>query len=67
MANFRPALIITLVFLGYLMWVEWQKDYGPKPLPTPAAHTAPVVTGPSGLDLPSVDEAATGEDHVHGR
>jgi YidC/Oxa1 family membrane protein insertase len=61
MANFRPALIITLVFLGYLMWVEWQKDYGPKPLPTPAAHTAPVVTGPSGLDLPSVDEAATGD------
>jgi YidC/Oxa1 family membrane protein insertase len=29
MANLRPVLLISLVFLGYLLWVEWQKDYGP--------------------------------------
>jgi YidC/Oxa1 family membrane protein insertase len=31
MANLRPVLIITLLFLAYLLWVEWQKDYGPQP------------------------------------
>lgn len=30
MANLRPMLLISLVFLGYLLWVEWQKDYGPQ-------------------------------------
>ncbi len=30
MANLRPALLISLVFLAYLLWVEWQKDYGPQ-------------------------------------
>jgi YidC/Oxa1 family membrane protein insertase len=30
MANFRPVLMVSLVFLGYMLWVEWQKDYGPK-------------------------------------
>ena len=38
MANFRPALLITLVFLGYLLWIEWQKDYGPR---SPAAPGKP--------------------------
>ncbi len=31
MANLRPILFMTLIFLAYMMWVEWQKDYGPKP------------------------------------
>jgi YidC/Oxa1 family membrane protein insertase len=30
-ANLRPVLLITLLFLGYLLWVEWQRDYGPRP------------------------------------
>ena len=33
MGNLRPVLIMGLVFLGYLMWIEWQKDYGPAPEP----------------------------------
>ena len=33
MANLRPVLLISLLFLGYLLWVEWQKDYGPQPQP----------------------------------
>lgn len=35
MDNLRPVLLIGLAFLGYLIWVQWQKDY------------APVVTAPS--------------------
>jgi len=31
MGNLRPVLIIGLVFLGYMIWVQWQKDYGPAP------------------------------------
>jgi YidC/Oxa1 family membrane protein insertase len=33
-------LIITLVFLGYLLWIEWQKDYGPQPISAPVSSQA---------------------------
>lgn len=39
-ANLRPVLLITLLFLAYLMWVEWQRDYGPRPQPTVAGEDA---------------------------
>ncbi|MFT5140070.1 MAG: YidC/Oxa1 family membrane protein insertase [Lysobacterales bacterium] len=32
MANLRPMLLLSLVFLGYMLWFEWQKEYGPKPI-----------------------------------
>ena len=31
MANLRPILFMGLLVLSYMMWVEWQKDYGPQP------------------------------------
>ena len=31
MAQLRPILFMGLLVLSYLMWVEWQKDYGPQP------------------------------------
>ena len=34
MGNLRPVLIIGLVFLGYMLWVQWQKDYAPAPQPS---------------------------------
>jgi len=55
MTNLRPALFVILVFLGYMLWVEWQKDYGPQrqepavpELPAGSADTPPTA------DLPSV-------------
>ena len=33
MGNLRPILLMGLLLLGYMMWVEWQKDYGPAPQP----------------------------------
>src|SRR5210317_1950855 len=34
MANLRPILLMGLLVLSYLLWVEWQKDYG-QPANTP--------------------------------
>lgn len=64
MPNLRPILLISLVFLGYLLWVEWQKDYGPQPGSVPAA-TPTVSEGsteqlsiPEMGDLPELTDAA---------
>ena len=62
MANLRPMLFMGLIVLSYLMWVEWQKDYGPQPI-APTSNTTPTfepsaIPGsqdnsiPSGADLP---------------
>ena len=68
MANLRPVLIIGLLFLGYMIWVQWQQDYGPAPqAPTPAPSAAtgqldvPTPGGttepPSAEDLPAPIES----------
>jgi YidC/Oxa1 family membrane protein insertase len=46
MGNLRPVLIIGLVFLGYMLWVQWQKDYAPAPQP-PAQRTQPQSSIPT--------------------
>jgi YidC/Oxa1 family membrane protein insertase len=63
MANLRPVLLITLALLGYMLWIEWQKDYGQAPAGTPVAQT-PVTDDfpampptPSAEDLPPPDAA----------
>lgn len=48
MDNLRPVLLITLAFLAYLMWLEWQKDYAPVPVPTPAAEQQSQADLPAG-------------------
>ena len=40
MANLRPMLFMGLLVLSYLMWVEWQKDYGVKPQSQPVTEVA---------------------------
>jgi YidC/Oxa1 family membrane protein insertase len=70
MANLRPVLLMTLVFLGYLLWVEWQRDYGPRSTAS-AVETFDPGSVPGDADtfsavdpaLPSTDDApASGED-----
>ncbi len=63
MGNLRPVLIIGLVFLGYMMWVEWQKDYGPAPRP-PAASTEHAPQSVDTPDVPAMGDSAEvpGED-----
>ena len=63
MGNLRPVLAIGLVFLGYMIWVQWQKDYGPAPQPansqsqvqsdTPEVPTSGSLPATGPEDLPS--------------
>jgi YidC/Oxa1 family membrane protein insertase len=55
MANLRPVLFISLLFLGYLLWMEWQRDYGPRP--QPAAVTGQADTEATDLLPPSAAPA----------
>jgi YidC/Oxa1 family membrane protein insertase len=64
MGNLRPVLLIGLVFLGYMIWVEWQRDYGPAPRPasqpgTEASTQASTQVGAQvGTDASALSERA---------
>jgi len=58
MANLRPMLFMGLIVLSYLMWVQWQKDYGTQPqsqVATPVAGEASRQTAGS-PSLPAVPQ-----------
>ena len=64
MGDLRPVLIIGLVFLGYMLWIEWQKDYGSQPSPLAGEATSfnatrpiPSTPGRDVADLPLPEEA----------
>jgi len=57
MANLRPMLFMGLLVLVYLMWLEWQKDYGPQPQSqsaTELTNTAPNPVSDTSLDTPQL-------------
>ncbi len=58
MGNLRPILIMGLLLLAYMMWVEWQKDYGP--LPQAAAPAAQLPVHDS--DVPAAAAPGAGQD-----
>ena len=62
MANLRPILLMGLLVISYMMWVEWQKDYGPQPVVSPQ-QVAETVNPPAPPELPDTAEIAgdTGE------
>ena len=41
MENHRLLLYFTLFFIMYLLWAEWQMDYGPRPQPVASTQTQP--------------------------
>jgi len=45
----RNLLLIALLFISYLLWTEWQKDYGQPPA-APASSATPMVQAPG--DVP---------------
>jgi YidC/Oxa1 family membrane protein insertase len=55
MTSPRNFLLIALLFLGYLLWMQWQEDYNkpsaPPPASAPVAGETPPV--PSGADVPN--------------
>lgn len=59
MENQRLLLYFTLFFISYLLWSEWQMDYGPKP-EAPVAET----TTPAQQQVAEVPEAAVTPDEA---
>jgi len=57
MANLRPILFMGLLVISYLLWVEWQKDYGPQP-PAPQQQTETIDTA-APLDAPDMSDIPT--------
>jgi len=54
----RTLLFFALMFVAYLLWTEWEKDYvHPPAAPTPAAQTDSGKPGADG-SLPSAAQAA---------
>jgi YidC/Oxa1 family membrane protein insertase len=60
MTNLRPILLISLVFISYLLWVEWQKDYGPQPqadaTTNEVSFDSTPVPGPADSQQPAVGD-----------
>ena len=52
MAQLRPILFMGLLVLSYLMWVEWQKDYGPQPQPQTQSQPVAQVSNTPSADIP---------------
>lgn len=61
----RTFLIFALLAVAYLLWMDWEKDYGPKPAPTPAAasSSAAVPSADNG-SVPGATAAAAGTANV---
>jgi YidC/Oxa1 family membrane protein insertase len=54
MAQLRPMLFMGLLVLSYLMWVEWDKDYGVQPQTQPATRVANNSTSANTYDDASI-------------
>ena len=67
MENQRLLLYFTLFFIIYLLWAEWQMDYGQKPEPvvteTTTAAPQQITEVPEAVVMP--DEAAIVESRKH--
>jgi len=61
MANLRPMLFMGLLVLSYLMWVEWDKDYGVKPQPKPVTEATNTSLDTPSLPVPQNAPANPGD------
>jgi len=53
MTSPRNILLIALLFISYLLWMQWQEDYGQPAATTAASTTTAPVTTPPGADVPT--------------
>ena len=54
----RPLLLIGLAVVGFLLWQEWQEDFGPGARRDPAPS---VRDTPTARDLPGADRSRSGD------
>jgi YidC/Oxa1 family membrane protein insertase len=62
MTSPRNILLIALLFIGYLLWMQWQEDYNHAPVQTAASTTTASTSAPavaSGADVPTAGNATT--------
>lgn len=53
MGNLRPVLLISLALLGYMLWIEWQKDYNTAPAKPAISNVSSSLDKPAGLPAAS--------------
>ena len=51
MESQRSLFILAFAFVSFLLWQEWQKDYGPKPVQTTPAAQVQNTTGTNDVQL----------------
>lgn len=51
MESQRSLFILAFAFVSFLLWQEWQKDYGPKPVQTTPAAQVQSTTGTNDVQL----------------
>jgi len=56
--NQRVLLYFTLFFIIYMLWAQWQLDYGPKPVPADNA-TQTNIKAENNASLEAIPEAVT--------
>ena len=54
MESQRSFLLIGLAMVGFLLWQQWQLDYGPQPIaPITSVQTSTELDMPSSEDVPA--------------
>ncbi|MCF6288077.1 MAG: membrane protein insertase YidC [Proteobacteria bacterium] len=60
MNNPKNMLLIALFFLGFMLYIEWQKDYGPKPVaPVDGSQITQTIQTQQNLDSSIPEQANT--------
>ncbi|MCF6318696.1 MAG: membrane protein insertase YidC [Proteobacteria bacterium] len=54
MNNPKNMLLIALIFLGFLLYMEWQQDYAPKPVAQNNITTIETYSNTEGIDNSSI-------------
>ncbi len=60
MGNQRILLYFTLFFIIYMIWAQWQMDYGPKPEPVAVEQNQNGTAKLSTENIPQADKSAIG-------
>lgn len=62
MNNPKNMLLIALLFLGFLLYIEWQKDYGPQPVVNNIEQDTTNNNQSTDLGIPENTNIKSGED-----
>jgi YidC/Oxa1 family membrane protein insertase len=65
MGNYRVLLYFTLFFILYLIWMQWQVDYGPKPVATDAVESPSTQRAGEAANLEAIPQAVGARSAGH--